>query len=76
MLQDALSTTNQTERFAKYANIQQQIMALSPSIFIYDIRITVAIQNYVTIPNVANPSQAQTTMGYDRVFRLWEIHPH
>jgi peptide/nickel transport system substrate-binding protein len=76
LIQDALSTVNQTERFAKYANIQQQITALSPSIFIYDIRITIAIQNYVTIPNVANPSQAQTTMGYDRVFRLWEIHPH
>lgn len=76
MIQDALSTVNTTERFIKYQNIQQQIMDICPSIFIYDIRITVAIQNYVTIPNVANPNQAQTIMGYDRVFRLWEIHPH
>jgi peptide/nickel transport system substrate-binding protein len=76
MIQDALSTVNSTERFIKYANIQKQIMAICPSIFIYDIRITVAIQNYVKIPNVVNPSQAQTIMGYDRVYRLWKIESH
>lgn len=76
MIQDALSTVNTTERFIKYENIQKQIMDICPSIFIYDIRITVAIQNYVKIPNVVNPSQAQTIMGYDRVYRLWKIESH
>jgi peptide/nickel transport system substrate-binding protein len=76
MIQDALSTVNTTERFIKYGNIQKQIMAICPSIFIYDIRITVAIQNYVKIPNVVNPAQAQTIMGYDRVYRLWKIESH
>jgi len=76
MIQDALSTVNTTERFIKYGNIQKQIMDICPSIFIYDIRITVAIQNYVKIPNVVNPSQAQTIMGYDRVYRLWKIESH
>jgi len=76
MIQDALSTVNTTDRFIKYGNIQKAIMDICPSLFIYDIRITVAIQNYVKIPNVVTPSQAQTIMGYDRVYRLWQIQPH
>jgi peptide/nickel transport system substrate-binding protein len=76
MIQDALSTVDTTQRFQKYATIQRALMDICPSLFIYDIRMTLAIQNYVTIPNVATPSQAQTIMGYDRIYRLFQIHPH
>jgi peptide/nickel transport system substrate-binding protein len=76
MIQDALSTVDTTQRFQKYANIQKAIMDLCPSIFIYDIRMTLAVQNYVKIPNVVDPTHAQTIMGYDRVYRLYQIQPH
>ena len=76
MIQDALSTVDTTQRFQKYADIQKAIMDICPSLFIYDIRMTLAIQNYVKIPNVEDPSHAQTIMGYDRVYRLFQIQPH
>ena len=76
MIQDALSTVDTTQRFQKYADIQKALMNICPSLFIYDIRMTLAIQNYVKIPNVEDPSHAQTIMGYDRVYRLFQIQPH
>jgi hypothetical protein len=51
-------------------------MDMCPSIFIFDSKTTIAIQNYVKIPAVVDPSKAIVIMGYDRVYRLWQIQPH
>jgi len=76
MIEDALSTANITERFRKYADLQRTVMNMCPSLFIYDYKTTVAQQNYITIPAIKDPSTATLIMGYDRVYRFWEVHPH
>jgi peptide/nickel transport system substrate-binding protein len=76
MIEDALSTIDQTQRFTKYQALQTLIIDICPSLYIFDSRTTVAIQNYVKIPGVVDPSKAQTLMGYDRVYRLWQIRQH
>jgi peptide/nickel transport system substrate-binding protein len=35
-IEDALGTLNATQRFAKYSRVQQELVALAPSIWIYD----------------------------------------
>ncbi len=75
-IEDALSTLNVTERYAKYAHIQQEIMDICPSMFIYDYRDTMAAQDYVKIPAVVNPQATIGILGYDRVYRYWQILPH
>jgi peptide/nickel transport system substrate-binding protein len=74
-IEDALSTLNATQRYAKYAHIQQEIMAICPSMFIYDYKDTMCSQDYVKIPAVEHPETALGILGYDRVYRLWQILP-
>jgi peptide/nickel transport system substrate-binding protein len=76
MIEDALSTINETQRFIEYQALQRLIMDLCPSLFIFDSKTTVAIQSYVKIPAVVDPSKAIVAMGYDRTYRLWQIQPH
>jgi peptide/nickel transport system substrate-binding protein len=73
LIDDALATTDSAQRFAKYAQIQRDIMAICPSIFLYDYYITVAIQDYVKIPAVENPAAATGISGYDRVYKDWQV---
>jgi peptide/nickel transport system substrate-binding protein len=75
-IEDALETVNATERFAKYAAIQYDIMGICPSLFIYDYRNTMAIQDYVLIPAVETPAQTIGIMGYDRTYKDWQVLPH
>ena len=35
-IEDALATLNESQRFSKYAQIQEQLVALAPSVWIYD----------------------------------------
>jgi peptide/nickel transport system substrate-binding protein len=76
LIEDALSTINISQRFTKYGDLQRIIMEMCPSIFIYDYKTTVAQQDYITIPAIQDPSKATLIMGYDRVYRLWQVHPH
>jgi len=60
----------------KYAKLQREIMDICPSLFIFDSLTTIAIQDYVKIPAVEDPSQNLGILGFDRAYRLWKILPH
>ncbi|TET84237.1 MAG: ABC transporter substrate-binding protein [Anaerolineales bacterium] len=59
-IEDALTTTDQEERFAKYIEIQDQLAELAPSIFIYDQVQKHAYQSYVDW----KPAEESAVMGY------------
>jgi peptide/nickel transport system substrate-binding protein len=59
-IEDALTTLDQEERFAKYIEIQDQLAELAPSIFIYDQVQKHAFQSYVDW----RPAEASAVMGY------------
>jgi len=58
MIEDALATVDMNERLAKYAELQEYVVELCPSLFIYDYGATVCIQDHVKIPAVEDPSAA------------------
>lgn len=76
MLEDALGTLNQTERYVKYAQVQQYIINLCPSMFIYDYSQLTAVQSYVSWPMAQKTGQSNPVMGYNYDGRLIEILPH
>jgi peptide/nickel transport system substrate-binding protein len=59
-IEDALATADQTERFAKYAALEAQIMELCPSLFLYDQLEQHAVVSYVDW----KPSEQSPLMGY------------
>lgn len=61
-IDDALSTIETTERFAMYAELQSQIVELSPSLFIYDQVEKHAYQDYLDWPAARGATSA--IMGY------------
>jgi peptide/nickel transport system substrate-binding protein len=71
---DALSTLNNTERMQKYAQLQQYIMDICPSIFLYEETAHWAYWNYVVFP----PGQGQYSPleGYNWDARVIQILPH
>ena len=75
MIEDALETVDTAERLAKYGELQEYIMDLCPSLFIYDYSVTVAMQDYVDWPAMEDPSEVSAVMGYNYVVRLWQVSP-
>jgi len=75
-IEAALETVDIDERFAKYATLQKEIMEICPTIFIFDYKATMAQQEYIKIPAIEDPSLATLIMGYDRVYKDWEVLPH
>jgi peptide/nickel transport system substrate-binding protein len=61
-IDDAISTIDRTERFAKYAALQSQLVDLSPSLFIYDQVEKHAYQDYIDWPAASGGTSA--IMGY------------
>lgn len=61
-IDDALSTIDTAERFAKYAELQSQIVELTPSLFIYDQVEKHAYQEYLDWP--ATRDETSILMGY------------
>ncbi|MDP1715749.1 MAG: ABC transporter substrate-binding protein [Anaerolineales bacterium] len=61
-IDDALSTIDTTERFAKYAELQSQLVDLSPSLFVYDQVQKNAYQDYIDWPAVRGETSA--LLGY------------
>jgi peptide/nickel transport system substrate-binding protein len=59
-IEDALTTTDEEERFAKYIELQDQLAELAPSIFIYDQVQKHAYQSYVDW----RPAEESAVMGY------------
>lgn len=61
-IDNALSTIDQTERYAKYAVIQAEIVDLSPSLFVYDQVEKHAYQDYIDWPAASGGTSG--IMGY------------
>jgi peptide/nickel transport system substrate-binding protein len=62
MIDDALATVDAEERYAKYYQLQEYIVDLCPSIFLYDQRVKQAVQSYVDWP--AARGEANPVMSY------------
>lgn len=63
MIDDAIATIDRAQRFAKYGAIQERIMELCPSLFLFDHLERHAYQTYIDWPaakGIVNP-----VMGYD-----------
>jgi len=62
MIDDALATVDEDERYAKYRELQDYIVDLCPSIFLYDQVQKHAVQSYVDWP----PARGEVipVMGY------------
>jgi peptide/nickel transport system substrate-binding protein len=59
-IEDALATADQDERFAKYASLQEELVDLAPSLFLYDQLEKHAVQDYVDW----RPEENSSVMGY------------
>ena len=75
MIEDALGTLDDEERMAKYVDLQNFVMEECLSIFIYDYRVVVALQDYVKVPPFEDPSQVYLVQGYNFLCRFWEVFP-
>jgi len=74
MVDDALKTIDQEERFAKYSKIQHYIMDLCPSIFMVELLMKHAYQaTYIDGP--AFRGEATPFMGYDLDSRFIKVYP-
>jgi peptide/nickel transport system substrate-binding protein len=62
MIDDALVTVDEEERYAKYRDLQDYIVDLCPSLFLYDQVQKHAVQSYVDWP----PARGEVipVMGY------------
>ncbi|MDH5374231.1 MAG: ABC transporter substrate-binding protein [Candidatus Bathyarchaeota archaeon] len=73
MIEDALSTTNMTERYQKYAELEQIILDMCPSLFLFDHLVKHSYQPYVIWPSVLGESIP--VMGYNIDGRMIEVIP-
>lgn len=76
LLEQALGELNQTARYADYAQLQNYIMNICPSMFIYDYSQLTAAQSYVNWPMAQSSGAAFPCMGYNYDCRLIQIEPH
>jgi len=79
-IEDALSTVDRTERFAKYAKIQEELAAdICPTIWAFDSAERRAYQSdYVLWPSAESIKQGQTVtpvLGYYAYFHDFRIYP-
>ena len=73
MIEDALSTVNVTERYAKYEDLMDYLLDLCPSLFLFDHLVKHAYQPYVIWPSVVGESIP--VMGYNIDGRTIEVVP-
>lgn len=79
MIDDALATTDQKERFQKYYAIQEKIVDLCPSIFLFETSIRQAYRSdYVVFPPAEAANQGVNwypISGYNSYFRDFKVFP-
>ena len=79
MIEDAISTIDRTERFNKYYLLQEKIVELCPTIWIYDQPEKAAYQtDYVYWPAAAdakNGKPVNPVMGYNFYFPEFRVYP-
>jgi peptide/nickel transport system substrate-binding protein len=73
-LEDAIATVDTAERFAKYGELQDYIVELCPSLFVFDQVQPQAYQTYVDWP--AAKGDVYLVMGYNLDARFMSILPH
>jgi len=74
MIEDALKTVNREERFVKYSKIQQYIMDLCPTLFIFDMMAKHPYQaGYIDWP--AARGEVIPVMGYNFAGRFIKVYP-
>jgi peptide/nickel transport system substrate-binding protein len=74
MIEDALKTVNREERFVKYNEIQQYIMDLCPTLFIFDQMEKHPYQaGYIDWP--AARGEVIPVMGYNFAGRFIKVYP-
>jgi len=73
LIDAALATVDQTERFSKYALIQELIVEFAPDVFLFELLEKHAYQaSYVDWPQ---PDSPNPVMGYNYDFRFIEVFP-
>jgi len=79
MIDDALATIDQKERFQKYYAIQEKIVDLCPSIFLFETAIRQAYRSdYVVFPPAEATNQGENwypISGYNSYFRDFKVFP-
>ncbi len=74
MIEDAIATLDRAERFAKYAKIQEYIVNLCPTIFLFEQVEKHAYQSaYVDWP--AAQGKVNPVMGYNLAARFIKVYP-
>ncbi len=74
MIEDAIATVDQEERFAKYGEIQHYIVDLCPSLFLFDQVEKHGYQaTYIDFP--ASSGEAIPIMGYNFAARFIKVYP-
>jgi peptide/nickel transport system substrate-binding protein len=74
MIEDAIATVDQEERFAKYGEIQHYIVDLCPSLFLFDQVEKHGYQvSYIDFP--ASSGEAIPIMGYNFAARFMKVYP-
>jgi len=73
LIDEALATINMEERFRKYRDLQEKIVGLAPSIFVFDAFIRHAYQtHYIDWPQAREPIPV---MGYNFDARFIQVFP-
>lgn len=75
-IEDALATVDQTERFAKYAKIQETLVDLAPTIWFADQAMEFAYQDYLVWPVVEAVKKGEVVspvMGYSHYVRNMKL---
>ena len=75
MIDEALTEPDKQERFQLYEEIQQEIMDMTPSLFLHTQYSEHAYQQYVTWPAAEDEADAVPVMGYNIDARDIEVTP-
>jgi peptide/nickel transport system substrate-binding protein len=76
MLEDALTTTDQQARIEKYYALQEKLVDLCPSIFLFETAINQAYRSdYVAVPMTEGASSAYPISGFNHYYRDYKVNP-
>ena len=73
-IEDAIATVDREERFAKYRELQDYLVELCPSLFVFDQVEKHAYQTYIDWP--AARGEVIQVMGYNMDVRFIKVLPH
>lgn len=77
MIDDAISTIDYDERMEKYCEIQEMVVDLAPSIYLYDMATQCAYQDYITWPAAEASEKGEpftSVVGYNYYIHDFAYH--